>query len=155
MRRNIVIPVAGIISLAACLPASAAIELCEPLRAFAASVNPGESRVLKFHTIWGGNFKDRDQEAVGAKRCEHSNYPPAVAVCTYLMKYGMIEFAGQNAKAALECLSRPTRFDAAAKLKSISMSVKYGDEERGSLVEIEFHEHAALGGMVLAITASR
>ena len=153
MRPNTSSLISCLIALAALQPAFAADGLCEPLRAFAISVNPGETRVLKFHTIFGSNFKDRDQAGFGAKRCDPAGYEPAMAVCLFFMEYGDIQLPGYNAKLAIECLSKKTRFDVQAKVNSISVSLKYGTEDRGSLMSIELQENNELGGMVLTIAA--
>jgi hypothetical protein len=153
MRPNTSSLISCLIVLSAHQPASAADGLCEPLRAFAASVNPGETKVLKFHTIFGSNFKDREQPGFGAKRCDPAGYEPARAVCVYFMAYGDIQIPGFNAKLAIECLSKKTRFDVQAKVHAISVSLKYGTEVRGSLMDIELQQDNELGGMVLTIAA--
>jgi len=153
MTRHTLSLMSCLIALAAYQSASASDGLCEPLRAFAASVNPGETRVLKFHTIWGSNFKDRAEPGFGAKRCDYAGYEPGKAVCVYLMKYGAIEFAGHNAKSAIQCLSSKTRFDPRAQVHSISVSLTYGEKDRGSLMVIQLEEQDELGGMVLKIKA--
>jgi hypothetical protein len=153
MQRNTSNLISCLIALVACQPAFAVDGLCEPLRAFVASVNPGETKALKFHTIWGSNFKDRDQPGFGAKRCDPAGYEPARAVCLYFMAQGDTQFPGYNAKSTIECLSKKTRFDVQAQVHAISVSLKYGAEDRGSLVSIELHENNELGGMVLTIAA--
>ncbi len=153
MRRNISSLISCLIALTAYQPASAADGLCEPLRAFAASVNPGETKVLKFHTIFGSNFKDRDQQGFGAKRCDPAGYEPARAVCLYFMSFGDFQFPGYNAKLAIECLSKKTRFEVQVEVHAISVSLKYGTEDRGSLMNIVLQENNELGGMVLTIVA--
>lgn len=127
--------------------------LCKPLRSFIASVKPDETRVLKFHTSWGSNFKDDDEPAFSAKRCDHGGYEPAKTVCGYLMEHGATEFAGNNATAAVSCLSTETRIPLSMQIRAFSVSFSVGTESRGSLVDVEFTEDVNLGGMVLSITA--
>jgi len=143
----------GVMTLAAIFPAVAEDGLCKPLRQFIASVKPNETHVLKFHTSWGSNFKDDDEPAFFAKRCDHGGYDPAKAVCDYLMEHGATEFSGNNAKSVVSCLSTQTRFVAGMQINAISISIAVGTENRGSSVDIEFGEDVKLGGMVLSITA--
>lgn len=132
--------------------ASAADGLCGPLRKFVESVKPNETRLLKFHTIWGSDFKDSKEWAMGAKRCEHNGYDPAKSVCAYFMEHGATEFSGNNAKSAVMCLSPKTHFAPRMELHTISVSLTYGTDDRGSNVDIEYSEDNELGGMVLSIT---
>jgi hypothetical protein len=143
----------GLIMLAANVPAAAEDGLCKSLKSFVSSVKPDETRVLKFHTSWGSNFKDDDEPAFSAKRCDHGGYDPAKAVCAYLMEHGATEFSGNNAKSAVSCLSSQTHVAAGMQIHSVSVSFSVGTESRGSLVDIEFVEDTILGGMVLSITA--
>jgi hypothetical protein len=116
------------------------------------SVQPGETRTLKFHTSWGRDFLDSDEDAVAAKRCQHYGYDPARPVCDYLMENGSIEFAGQNVKSVLTCLSPKTRFASGTTLGRLVMSWRYGTEDRGSLLDLEYVEDEELGGMVLSLS---
>ena len=127
--------------------------LCAPLQAFVASVVPGESRALIFHTRWGANFKDSVEDAVSAKRCIHSGYAPAKAVCELLMERGSVEVSGNNGERALMCLSPGTRFARRIDMLRGAFSFKYGTEERGSNVKLLFDEDLQLGGMALQIVA--
>jgi len=136
------------------LTGAAAQELCEPLRKFIESVKPDETRTLEFHTSWGSDFRDSNDESVlSAKRCIHNGYEPAKAVCAYLMQNGAVEFSGNNAKQALMCLSRKSHFADRLVLDGIELSLTYGSEERGSNVDIKYSPDDKLGGMVLSITA--
>ena len=143
----------GIITLAIDVPAAAEDGLCKSLKSFITSVKPDETHVLKFHTSWGSNFRDDDEPAFSAKRCNHGGYDPAKAVCDYLMEHGATEFSGNNAKSAISCLSTQTHVAAGMQIHSVSVSFSIGTEDRGSLVDIEFVEDTDLGGMVLSITA--
>ncbi len=136
-------------------PTEAAVPgLCGPLRKFVESVAPNQLKTLEFHTSWGSDFKDSGGEpTIAAKRCIHNGYGPAKAVCAYLMQHGATEFAGNNAKDALVCLSRQTHFADRLVLDEIEISLPYGTEQRGSRVEIKFVPDEQLGGMVLSITA--
>jgi hypothetical protein len=154
MRQKTLSLMSCLITLAVCQPASAADGLCESLRTFADSVKPGETKTLRFHTIWGSNFKDRDGKASGAKRCDYAGYEPAKPVCTHLMEYGAIQFSGYNAKATVQCLSKKTRFAADAEVQSMSVSLTYGAKHRGSRIAVELKEDIDLGGKVLTITAT-
>jgi hypothetical protein len=146
--------VLSIVALSVSSPATPADLLCESLRQFVSSVKAGEKRALKFNTIWGSNFKDRAEEGMGAKRCDFGGYEPAKSACKYLMEYGSIEFAGYNAKSAITCLSPKTRFAAVTTLKSISFSLTFGTESRGSHVDVVYTEDKDLGGMVMSVTAA-
>jgi hypothetical protein len=134
-------------------PATAADGLCKPLKDFVGSVNPNETRVLKFHTIWGGGFNGSDQDAMFEKACEHNEYGPAKGLCAYLIESGAVEFAGENAKSVIRCLSTNTHFPNGI-LHGISYSLTVGTDDRGSHVDIEFFQDERFGGMVLSITAS-
>ena len=133
MRRRTLIVILGVVSI---FPQetgfTAEDELCGPLRRFIESVKPDETRVLKFHTTWGSNFKDSDEWAMRAKRCDHDGYEPAKAVCQYFMEYGATEFSGSNAIEAVECLSAKTRFGP-LRLHALSLSLTYGTENRGGV----------------------
>lgn len=144
------------VTAVACLAhqsAAVAASLCGPLRKFVESVQPNDSRTVEFRTSWGEGFKDSEEPALAAKRCQHGGYEPAKAVCAYLMEYGATEFSGNNAKEALACLSRNTRFAPQMSLSAIALSFSYGTENRGSLIELTFAPDEHIGGMVLAIKA--
>ncbi|HEU4653187.1 MAG TPA: hypothetical protein VFS47_04335, partial [Steroidobacteraceae bacterium] len=106
---------------------------CALLRKFVNSVEPGEKREFTFHTLWGGDFKDshEDDDVIYAKRCIHNNYAPAKAVCDYLMEHGAVEFAGNNVKDAVRCLSPKTDFAPQFVLHLASFSFSVGSENRG------------------------
>jgi len=70
------------------------------------------------------------------------------------MEYGATEFAGNNAKAAIRCLSKTTHFADRLVLDSIQISFSYGTDERGSNIDLQYSEDPHLGGIVLSITAS-
>lgn len=142
-----------LLALAGNPQAMAADGLCAPLRAFIASVKPGEDHSLSFHTIWGGGFKGSDESNLYEKGCEHNSYEPAKAVCADLMENGAVEFAGENAKRAISCLSPKTRFSRGTSLHGISFSLSYGTDQRGSNVEIRYAEDDEWGGMILTIIA--
>lgn len=142
------------IAFSASLPAAAGGDLCGPLREFISSVKSGETRVLKFNTILGSNFKDREGPARGAKRCDFGSYEPAKTVCKYLMEYGSPESSGYNTKSAITCLSPKTRFATGTKLGAIAFSMKIGAGGHPTLVDVAFTEDKDLGGMVLSISAT-
>lgn len=129
-------------------------KLCTPLKAFVASVKIDESKTIEFHTSWGSNFNDTKDAAIFAKRCIHYDFAPAKDVCTYLMEHGAVEFAGNNAKRALACLSPSTTFGPHVSLAHGEFDLSYGSEDRGSNVTIKFDEDAKIGGMVMTITAN-
>jgi len=141
----------------ACLPAQAAPvkadPLCAPLRAFVASVKPDETKTLEFHTSWGGNFKGATEPVVFAKRCNHYGYGPAETVCSSLMEHGSIEFAGNNLKRVVMCLSPKTRLDTGLSWSSATMSLPYGSSDRGANVSLDLSEDSQIGGMVLKVAA--
>ena len=153
MSHYVVRALLGTVALTVCQPLSAADGLCGPLREFLKSVGPHETRIIKFHTVWGSNFNDDKEEALGAKRCEHYDYGPAKTFCAYLMDHSAIEFSGNNAKAVLACLAPGARFPPHSLLHAISLSMSYGTKDRGSNVEVSYLEDDELGGMVLTIAA--
>ena len=69
------------------------------------------------------------------------------------MEHGAVEFAGNNVKEALACLSPRTRFAPLVGLDRGSFSLTVGTDSRGSLVEIEFYEDADIGGMAFKVSA--
>ena len=151
------VPVLSIALALTCLPAQAAQTktdpLCAPLRAFVESVEPDEGRALEFHTSWGGNFKDSPEPAISAKRCNHFGYGEAEAVCAYLMEHGAVEFAGNNLKRAVMCLSPKTRLDSGLSVSGAAISLTYGSPDRGANVRLDLSEDSQIGGMVLKISA--
>ncbi|MBS0193229.1 MAG: hypothetical protein JSR34_03220 [Proteobacteria bacterium] len=126
--------------------------LCEPLRAFVVSVKPNETKELEFNTSWGSNFKGETKQAMFAARCTYNGYAPAHAVCTYLLNHGSIEFARYNVTRSISCLSPRTVFAPGIKFKQGDFSITYGTPDRGSFVDVKFHEDAQLGGMALMIS---
>jgi hypothetical protein len=135
------------------LPAVAANGLCKPLQEFIESVAPEETRELKFHIIVGGNFKDREGPAYGARRCDFGSHEPGKGLCQYLMQYSSIESPGHNAKTVIGCLSPKTRFAPGTWVYAISFATKVGTETRGSRVDVVLAEDKDVGGTVLSIKA--
>jgi hypothetical protein len=133
-------------------PATAADSLCKPLTEFIGSVKPDKTQALKFHTVWGGGFTGSDQDTMFEKACEHNEYGPAKGLCAFFMENGAVEFAGENAKSVISCLSRKAHFPSGI-LHGISYSLTFGTDNRGSHVDIEYSQDKQLGGMVLSITA--
>jgi len=129
-------------------------QLCVSLRKFVESVRKNESKVFAFHTSWGSDFKGSDDESVlYAKRCDHGGYDPAKSVCAYLMEHGAVEFSGNNVKVVVMCLSRNTHFADRLDLHRVELSLTYGTENHGSIIDIKFVPDEQLGGMVLSVTA--
>jgi len=149
---SIVLAVAAVghLQKAACAPKD---QLCPPLQAFAASVPPKEREEIAFHTMWGGPFKDDPSaQVLYQTRCIHNGFEPGKAVCSYLMKFGQVEFSDIDAKRAVECLSPATRMGR-LRLDSGAFALSYGTDRRGSHVKILYGEDSEIGGMVLRITA--
>lgn len=152
----------GIIILsAAVVAASSAFDaqsLCTPLQEFVRSVKPGELREFTFHTSWGSDFKDSPESpsdlVMSAKRCIDHGYAPAKKVCEYLLEHGATEFAGNNVKDALTCLSPKTRFASMVGLHRGSFSLSFGTPNRGALIEMEFDEDQEIGGMAFKFSAN-
>ena len=144
---------AAVLSAVTWQPANAADTLCAPLRKFVESVKPHESKTIIFRTSWGTGFKDSEEPSFAEKRCQHDGYVPAKAVCTDFIAHGSTEFPGTNARSAISCLSRDTRFAPRLSLHAIAVSFSYGTDDRGSLVDISLAEDDAVGGMALTITA--
>lgn len=141
-------------TLAATPAVSGAETLCGALREFVSSVKAEETREFTFRTSWGGGFKDSpEQEVMFAKRCDHGGYAPAKIVCEYLMEQGSVEFAGNNVKDALACLSPQTRFAPEVALHRASFSFGVGTDDRGALLEIDFYPDEEVGGMAFKVVA--
>lgn len=154
MRRITAGVMAGLLASFVGPAALAADDLCEPLRQFADSVTRGETRAIRFHTIWGSNFKDRGQPANGAKRCDFEGYEPGRTLCQYLMENGSLQFPGESVKQAMHCLSRKNRLDMNIRVYAISVGVPY--EMKGGIgrIDIDLHKNEELGGVTLTITAN-
>lgn len=127
--------------------------VCMPLRAFVVSVAPRESREVVFQTRWGSNFKGAVEPALVARRCTHGGYAPAKVLCSRLLKYGATEFADENIKDALACLSPGLRFDSRTHVIEGSFSLDYGTDQRGSNVTLELRRDGSSGGLALRIRA--
>jgi hypothetical protein len=121
--------------------------LCTSLREFVSSVKPGEARELTFYTSWGRDF-DGSPDAIAAKACSDGGYLPAQVVCDYLMEYGSVEYAENNVRQALGCLSPETRLAPTLRLRRASFSLSIA-----SLVELELYEDPATGGMPFKVSA--
>ena len=69
------------------------------------------------------------------------------------MEHGAIEFSGTNFKNTLECLSPKTAIDALVQFEEASVSMTYGSDERGAIVDLSLKSNAEIDGMVLKIEA--
>ena len=128
-----------------------ASELCAPLRAFVTSVGSGETHQIDFHAIWGSNFKGRAQDSLAAKECDHGGYTPAQAVCLYLVKHGLSEFAEINVINTVACLSKKTRFGDDARLDRLDTTLAYKTRGRRFDVTIRYGQDEAMGGTVMTV----
>jgi hypothetical protein len=128
--------------------------LCAPLREFARSTQPGQTRTLEFHTVWGGDFKNVSSRSLFESQCLDHGYAPAAKVCKILMQQGAIEFSGLNATHALTCLSPGTRFASAMRIEQIDSSFNFGGPNHGSDITLSYGPASAMRGMVLVITAA-
>jgi hypothetical protein len=156
MRISVVLPVLLLALASPRLWAAQGSEtLCTPLRAFAASVQKGETKSIEFHTSWLADFKGGNPKAIGAfTRCSDHGYAPAQVVCSYLSNNGAVEFAGINAKEALVCLLPCTKFgQRGLMVDALDVSFYYGTQQRGSNISIRFEPDQKMGGMVLTIVA--
>jgi len=139
------------------LAASKQDKLCAPLRSFAMSVPNGQTKSVEFHTSWLSPFKDMDQATIGAfKRCDAHGSAAGKALCAYLMgaQNAAVEFAGNNVKRALLCLSPGTRFGPHyLLLESAEFHLSYGTSHRGSNVTLTFGTDTKIGGAIFVITA--
>ena len=145
-----------LVAAAAVMPAAygaPATEFCEVLRSFVESVQPDEAREFTFRTSWGTNFKDTEEPAIAAKRCDHQGYAPGESVCAYLMEHGSTEFSSVTVKEAISCLSRGTKFGTDLSLGEGAFSFSYGSEDRGALIDITLGEDPVIGGMVFRLAA--
>ena len=141
----------------ATLAASKQDELCAPLRSFALSVPDGRTESVEFRTSGLSPFKDMDQSGMGAfKRCDVHGSAAGKVLCAYLMgtQNTDVEFAGNNVKRALLCLSPGTRFGPHyLLLESAEFHLSYGTQHRGSNVTLTFGADIKIGGTVFIITA--
>ena len=153
-RARVISAALAIVVFPASLPALAEDGLCDPLLEFVKSVKPGETRALKFNTIMGSNFKDREGAAKGAKRCEFNSYEPAKTVCKYLMSFSASDSSGYNARSAITCLSPKTRFATGTRLHAISFSTPVGLSAHPNHVDVVYDDDQELGGMALTITVN-
>jgi hypothetical protein len=148
-----------IIAFIAFLPINAACArtdtFCKPLRAFAGSIKPEDTKSIEFHTTWGSNFKNSPGPAVFAKRCLHNDYAPAKAVCEYLLEYGSAEFSNRNVMRAITCLFPKTQFESLLVINKIDASFSYGKGNQSSIIDITFSEAPNNDGMVFKISAER
>ena len=143
--------VASPLSVAA---ASGQDPLCAPLRAFAKSVEAGQTHTIEFHTVWGGDFKSVTARTVYAEQCIDHGYKPAKVVCKSLIQHGAVEFWGNNAKSAVSCLSPATRFGSPMTLDRLDVSFAFGTPNRGSNITVSYGPATAnMRGMVMLITA--
>jgi hypothetical protein len=126
--------------------------ICAPLRAFVASVQPGESKKIEFHTRWGSNFEGA-AIALGAATCAHAHGDGVGrAVCTALSEHGSTERSDLNAVRALECLAPGTYFGQVL-FEAGSFSLSSGTPDRGAKLNVSFVDDADHGGKVLRIVA--
>ena len=70
------------------------------------------------------------------------------------MQYGAVEFSGNNAKAAVMCLSPTTSFASPMALDALGVSFSYGTPNRGSNISISYRPADEVRGMALVITAA-
>ena len=145
MKRHLIVVVLS--AIAGAPTARGAESLCTSLREFVSSVKSGETREFTFYTSWGRGF-DASPDTMAAKGCSHGDYPPAQKVCDYLMEYGSIEYAENNVKQALGCLSPETRLAPTLRLRRASFSLSLA-----SRVELEFNEDPEIGGMAFKVSA--
>jgi hypothetical protein len=83
--------------------------LCAPLLAFAASVQPGQSRAIELRTGWGGDVEGVDHPVIAGSACAHAHADDVgKAVCTALSQHGNTERPDLNASRALACLAPGT-----------------------------------------------
>lgn len=151
MANKTISSILGCLALSASLSATAADDLCAALDEFTESVGPEETREIRFHTIVGANFKDREAPAYGARRCDFGSHEAARPVCEYLMKFGSIESPGYAAKKVIGCISPKTRFAPGSWIHAISFATNVGREPRIRRVEVVLAENPEIGGMTMAI----
>lgn len=131
--------------------------MCAPLRQFVLSVRADETKSVEFHTSWLSPFKDMTHATVGVfRRCNAHGYEPGKLLCNYLLgsKNTAVEFAGNNVKRALMCLSPGTRFGPHyLLLESAEFQLNYGPPQHGAGVTLKFGTDTEVGGAVFVITA--
>ncbi|WP_445427534.1 hypothetical protein [Alishewanella sp. HL-SH05] len=128
-------------------------DLCPHLKEFLSSVGVDQSASIELHTSWGANFKDDDGDVMAAKRCIHGNAASAKKACEYLMKNASTEFAGVNFKRFLLCLSPSTKIENSVQFSHAAVSLSFGSEDRGALLDLSLEEDEHIGGMVLKLEA--
>ena len=128
-------------------------ELCSYLVNFLESVEVDQVASIELHTSWGKNFKGVLKDVTGAKRCMHNDIPTAKDVCGYILENTSTEFAGLNFKRFLKCLSPQTRIDDGIQFSHVAVSLYYGSEERGALLELTLEHDVQIDEMVLKLEA--
>ncbi|ATS37131.1 MULTISPECIES: hypothetical protein [Xanthomonas] len=126
-------------------------ELCNVLHAFVGEAQPGQIHSFTFHTSWGTNFKQVEEQALSAKRCDHGGDPAEQAICAYLMKHGQTEFADMTVMDSISCLSSATTFDKSLRLHSVNLSFRSEGINRGATITVTFGEDTEHGGMVFRL----
>lgn len=126
-------------------------KLCSIIGTFIESVAPDATKSIEFQTAWGHNFRGAAEETIFAKRCLHQEDKHAKKVCKYFMEHGAVEFSGTNFKNTLECLSSKTNIDTKVQFEEASVSMSYGSNERGALVDLSLKSDYGIEGMVLKI----
>jgi len=121
---------------------------CKELEIFLSSVQPDETHELIMRTFWGAKIVGDDM-IIGSKSCDHNDYEPGKALCTYLMRNSSTEFAGYNAKRILNCLSPEPGIGENLEIHSGSFSTTFGSPDRGALVDLEIAPGSEPGEMVL------
>lgn len=128
-------------------------DLCPYLHNFLQSIDIDKNATISLHTSWGSNFNDDTEDVFAAKRCVHNNVAAAKLLCDYLMPNSSTEFPGINFKRFLLCLSPKTKIDTSVQFSSGSVSLSYGTDDRGTLINLSLEEDKNIGGMVLKIEA--
>lgn len=125
---------------------------CSNIASFMKSVKPDETRGVTLRTFWGMRTEE-GQVVMGSRTCEHNGYEPGKKLCAYLIEHSSAEFAGENAKRILNCLSpaQPVRKD--LRINSGSFTTSFGSEERGVVVNLDVLPDKEPGEMVLRLEA--
>lgn len=128
-------------------------KLCGYLDAYLKTIGPDKSSTIELHTSWGSNFIGESEEAFAAKRCIRDESPLAKNLCNYLMENSSTEFSGVNFKRFLMCLSPKTKIERDVSFEIAFVSLSWGTDERGSLIELSLKNDKKIGGMVLKLEA--
>lgn len=132
--------------------------MCPEIARFANASTDYEAHSVVLRTSWGSGF-DNNPEHLYEIECTHSDYGPGRMLCAYLMEDASIEFASNNFRRALSCLSAHGR-DIGAGVDIIRLDGEFSSSSARGVdddvkVSIEFDDEDRDEPPSLRITARR